>query len=380
MTGSAAPSGRWAWAEIDLDAFAHNVRRLAEIASPASLWAVVKADGYGHGAVAMARTALTAGASGLCVALVTEGTALRAAGIVAPVLVLSEQPPDQAADAVGAQLVSTVSSRAAIGALAAAASAAGVVHRVHLKVDTGMHRVGCAPSDAVELAREVVSTPSLHLDGVFTHLACADDPAHPSNASQLAVFSTVLDELIAAGLRPELVHAANSAGALAHPSARFDAVRTGIAMYGIAPGPAVAHLTDDLRPVMSLHARVSFVKRLPAGAGVSYGLRHRLERDATIATVPIGYADGVPRRLWSTGGEVLIGGRRCRIVGVVTMDQLLVDAGDDPVAVGDPVVLIGAQGDERITADDWAQRLDTIGYEIVCGVSSRIERVLVGDR
>lgn len=375
MTIDHAPSGRWAWAEIDLEAFAHNVRHLATVVTPASLWAVVKADGYGHGAVAVARTALDAGASGLCVALVSEAVTLRAAGIDAPVLVLSEQPPTQAADAVAARVVSTVSTRAGIADLAAAAAAAGVVHRVHLKVDTGMHRVGCAPADAVELARLAMSTPGVHLDGVFTHLACADDPAHPANASQLAVFATVLDELTAAGVRPAVVHAANSAGALAHPHARFDLVRTGIAMYGLVPGDGVAHLTGELRPVMSLHARVSFVKRVGAGSGVSYGLRHRLERDTTIATVPVGYADGVPRRLWATGGEVLVGGRRRRIVGVVTMDQLLVDVGDDPVAIGDHVVLIGAEGDERITADEWAQRLGTIGYEIVCGVSSRIERI-----
>jgi alanine racemase len=177
---------------------------------------------------------------------------------------------------------------------------------------------------------------------------------------------------------PPLVHAANSAGALAHPRARRSLVRLGIAMYGVTPGPGVADRCGALRPAMRLKARVSFVKRCPAGSRISYGLRHRFSHDTTVATVPIGYADGVPRRMFATGGEVLIGGRRRPIVGVVTMDQLMVACGDDPIAVGDEVVLLGQQGDERITVDEWAGRLDTIGYEVVCGISGRIERHAVG--
>jgi alanine racemase len=366
--------GRWAWAEVDLDAVEHNVRALRASVAPAALWAVVKADGYGHGAVPVARAALRAGAAGLCVALVQEGVALRDAGIDAPILVLSEQAPAQLAVAVRAELVSTVYRPEQVALLAAAAEAAGVVHRVHLKVDTGMHRVGCDPAAAVELAAAVRAQPALELHGVFTHLALADEPADPFTEVQLARFDEVLAALAADGLLPPMVHAANSAGALAHPAARRDLVRAGIAIYGISPGDGIDHLTADLRPALALKARVSMVRRVAAGEGISYGLRHRVAADTTIATVPVGYADGVPRRLSAAGGEVLIGGRRRPIVGVVTMDQLMVAMGDDAVAVGDEVVLIGRQGDESVSAAEWARLLGTIGYEVVCAISARIAR------
>jgi alanine racemase len=369
-----ARDGRWAWAEVDLDAIEHNVRTLRTAVEPAALWAVVKADGYGHGAAPVARAALRAGAAGVCVALVQEGVALRAAGIDAPILVLSEQPPAELAAAVSADLVSTVYRPEQVALLAAAADAAGVVHRVHLKVDTGMHRVGCDPDTAVTMAAAVRVCPSLVLDGVFTHLALADEPGDPFTAVQLARFDAVLAALADHDLLPPVVHAANSAGGLAHPSARHHLVRAGIAIYGISPGAGVDHLTGELRPALSLRARVTMVRRVAAGEGISYGLRHRVVADTTIATVPIGYADGVPRRLSAVGGQVLVGGRRRPIVGVVTMDQLMVDMGDDPVAVGDEVVLIGRQGDESITAAEWAGQLGTIGYEIVCAISARIAR------
>ncbi len=369
-----ARDGRWAWAEVDLDAIEHNVRTLRTAAEPAALWAVVKADGYGHGAAPVARAALRAGAAGVCVALVQEGVALRAAGIDAPILVLSEQPPAELAAAVSADLVSTVYRPEQVALLAAAADAAGVVHRVHLKVDTGMHRVGCDPDTAVTMAAAVRVCPSLVLDGVFTHLALADEPGDPFTAVQLARFDAVLAALADHDLLPPVVHAANSAGGLAHPSARHHLVRAGIAIYGISPGAGVDHLTGELRPALSLRARVTMVRRVAAGEGISYGLRHRVVADTTIATVPIGYADGVPRRLSAVGGQVLVGGRRRPIVGVVTMDQLMVDMGDDPVEVGDEVVLIGRQGDESIRAAEWAGLLGTIGYEIVCAISARIAR------
>ena len=366
--------GRWAWAEVDLDAVEHNVRALLTSVAPAAVWAVVKADGYGHGAVPVARAALRAGAAGLCVALVHEGVALRAGGLEAPILVLSEQPPAELAAAVAAGLESTVYRPEQVDLLATAAEAAGVVHRVHLKVDTGMHRVGCDPAAAVEVAAAVRAQSALELHGVFTHLALADEPADPFTAVQLARFDAVLATLADHDLLPPVVHAANSAGALAHPAARRDLVRAGIAIYGISPGDGVDHLTADLRPALSLKARVSMVRRVAAGEGISYGLRHRVATDTTIATVPLGYADGVPRRLFASGGHVLIGGRRRPIVGVVTMDQLMVDMGDDRVEVGDEVVLIGRQGDEAVAAIEWARLLGTIGYEVVCAISARIAR------
>lgn len=371
--------GRWAWAEIDLDALDNNIRMLRERVAPAAVWACVKADGYGHSARAVAAQSLRSGAAGLCVALTQEGVELRDAGIEAPILVLSEQPPEQSGDLVANRLTPTVYSAAAAGALAGVVPE-GVTCDVHVKVDTGMQRVGARPEDVVMLAAHIRDlTPRLNLAGVYTHLACADDVAAPANAMQLELFERVLGDLQAAGLRPPLAHAANSAGALAHPTSRYDMVRAGIAIYGISPGPDIDRLAGDLRQVLSLRARVSMVKRAAAATHVSYGWRHRFERETTVATVPIGYADGVPRRLGTLsdrpGMEVLIGGRRHRIVGVVTMDQLMVDVGDAEVAVGDEVVLIGRQGDELITAADWAERLDTIGYEIVCGISARVPRV-----
>jgi alanine racemase len=381
VTGPSPTRHRWAWAEIDLSAAEANVSRLRALASPAELWAVVKADGYGHGAVQVAGAAMRAGAAGLCVALVDEGLQLRAAGVDAPILVLSEQPPESLPAALEAGLHLAVGSRAGVEAIAQAAGdlARPLAGGLHLKVDTGMHRAGCEPGEALELARLVVGS-GLPLDGVFTHLAVADDPDDPYTDAQLDRFDAVLAELRAAGLEPRLVHAANSAGALAHPRARYGMVRTGIAMYGIDPGPLVSGAVAGLRPVLSWHARVSVVRRLAAGERISYGLRHRFDRDTTVAVVPLGYADGVPRRAFACGVELLVGGRRRRIVGVVTMDQLMLDLGEDDVAVGDPVVLIGRQGTEEVTAAEWGERLGTIGYEIVCGISARVPRVTIRAR
>ena len=371
---------RWAWAEVDLDAIRHNVEQLRRVVAPSGLWAVVKADGYGHGAVAVARAALDAGAEGLCVALVQEGVELRTAGIDAPILLLSEQPLDQAPTILRHDLIATVYSPDTIEALAAAVCGAGRSDvGVHVKVDTGMQRVGVAPADAAALVDRVAAhAPRLRLAGIFTHLAVADQPDDPFTATQLARLDAVLAEL---GERaPPLVHAANSAAALAAPAARRSFVRAGIAVYGVSPGHGVDECCDALRPALSLRARVSHVKTVRAGSRISYGLRHTFECDTVVATIPIGYADGVPRRLWAVGGAVLVGGQRCPIVGVVTMDQLMVDCGPGAdVARGDEVVLIGAQdgtdGTERIRAEDWADALGTIGYEIVCGIGPRVPRV-----
>ena len=367
---------RWAWAEVDLDAIRHNVEMIRATVAPSAVWAVVKANGYGHGSVDVARAAIDAGAEGLCVALVREGIELRRAGVDAPILLLSEQPTSTTTRIVRHRLTPTAYSREFIDALAAE-SPAGLP--VHLKVDTGMQRVGVHPHAAAGLASAIADrAPALRLAGVFTHLAVADgdgEEAIEFTHQQLARFQDVNDHI--AG--PHAVHAANSAGALAHPESRLDLVRIGIAMYGISPGSGVDALCADLRPALEFRARVSFVKQVRAGSRISYGLRHLFERDTTVATVPVGYADGVPRRLSSTGGEVLIGGRRCPVVGVITMDQLMVDCGDAEVRVGDDVVLIGEQagpdGPDRIRAEDWAARLDTIGYEVVCGISGRVPRV-----
>jgi len=369
---------RAAWAEVDLDALAHNVRALRAVVAPSALWAVVKADGYGHGAVDVARTALAAGASGLCVALVGEGVELRDAGVDAPILLLSEPPSDEVADVIAHGLTPTVYSVAWLGRLSATV---GSSVAVHVNVDSGMQRVGVATDDAAEFIRLIQRDhPALHVAGVYTHLACADQPASAANRIQLDRFEAVLADVDSAALGDPVIHIANSAAALALPEARRSLVRVGIAMYGISPGPGVDHLCGELQPVMSLRARVAHVKRVRAGSSISYGWRHRFAEDTTVATLPIGYADGVPRRLGTlpdrTGADVLLAGHRCPIVGVVTMDQCMVDVGELDVVVGDEAVLIGRQGDEHIRAEEWAERLDTIGYEIVCGIGARVPRVV----
>ncbi len=383
------------WAEVDLDAVTHNARFLAAQCAPAQLCAVVKASGYGHGAVPVARAALRGGATSLAVALVEEGRQLRDGGIDAPILLLSEPPPVGMAAAVASGLTPTIYTQAGLDAVVASAQGRPVA--VHVKVDTGMHRVGAPGPEAVALAIEVSRHPRLRLEGFWTHLAVADEVDDPFTGEQLDRFASAVADLAAAGVRPPVLHVANSAATLWHPAARFDMVRCGIALYGLSPAPLTGQpvlddlalddvaldqpvldepALDQLRPALALKARISYVKRVEAGERLSYGLRYRLERSSVIATVPLGYADGVTRRLSSAGGQVLIGGRRCPIAGAVTMDQILVDCGPDAqVTTGDEVVLIGRQGDERIDAWEWATRTETIAYEVVCGVSGRVPRV-----
>ncbi len=361
---------RWAWADIDLGAVRHNVETLRAIAAPAAVWAVVKANGYGHGAEQVARAALSAGAGGLCVALVQEGVSLRAAGLDCPILVLSEQPATELTSAVGAGLDLTVYSYAQLEAIAAAG---GREHPVHLKIDTGMRRVGAAADEALGLAAAIAASSAVRLAGVCTHLAIADEPADPYTDVQIELFDDLLTALAVAGHHPPLVHAANSAATLAFPESRFDMVRAGIAVYGVSPSAVLGQLAP-LWPALSLRARVSHVKQVRTGDRISYGLRHRFGGNTNVATLPLGYADGVPRRLFQTGGEVLIGGRRRPIVGVVTMDQMMVDCGADRVEVGDEAVLIGTQDGESISAIEWGDRLGTISYEVLCGISERVAR------
>jgi alanine racemase len=383
--GAPEPAGkrRRAWAEVDLDAIRHNTRVLAEVSAPARLCAVVKAGGYGHGAVEVARAALQGGATWLAVALVEEGLELRAAGVAAPVLLLSQPPPGAMPDVVAGELTPTIYTRVGLDALGAAVRAAGPGRpfSVHVKVDTGMHRVGAEADQAVELACAVALDRQLAMEGFWTHLAVADDVEDGYTAGQVAGYQAALEALARAGVRPPLCHAANSAGAMWHPASRYDLVRCGIALYGLAPDATGIDRcpAPRLRAALSLKARVSHVRTLGAGERLSYGLRYRLEQDSVIATVPIGYADGVTRALSAVGGEVLIGGRRLPIAGTVTMDQLMVDCGPAAtVSVGDEVVLLGSQGTETITAWDWAVRTGTIAYEVVCGVSGRVPRVYVG--
>lgn len=376
---------RPAWAEIDLAAVTHNAGLLAALAAPAALCAVVKAHGYGHGGPAVAKAALAGGASRLAVALVDEGVELRQHGVEAPILLLSECGLDAVETALDSGLTPTLYSAASIEACAAAARSAGRRVAVHVKVDTGMHRVGANPEDLVALAAAVVAEPMLELEGVWTHLPVADgegDDDRRFTTAQLDRFDQLVAELARRGIAPPLLHAANTAGTIAFPAARHDMVRCGLGLYGYLPGPSVAAAFAaqaggaSLRPAMSLKAQVVAVRTLDAGERPSYGRLRPLPTRSVVATVPIGYADGVPRALFTGGFHVLIGGRRRPLAGMVTMDQIVVDCGDDAsVRPGDEVVLLGRQGDETITADDWADLLGTISYEVVCGVGPRMPRV-----
>jgi alanine racemase len=364
------------WAEIDLGAVRANARWLSRLAAPASLCAVVKAFGYGHGPVRVAEAAIAGGAGWLAVATVEEGVQLRQAGITEPVLLLSEPVPGAMPDVVAWSLTPTLYTRGGVEAAARAVAGYGSRQplRVHVKVDTGMHRVGADPAEAVAIIEHATGRPELEVEGLCTHFAVADEPEDPFTEVQLARFADTVGRVSDAGIRPRILHAANSAGAIAFPAARFDLVRCGIALYGLAPSPALSSQCDGLVPAMAVKARVSFVKRVDAGERISYGRRYGVDRRTTIATVPIGYADGVPRRWSAAGGHVLIGGQRRPIAGTVTMDQITVDCGDDPVAVGDEVVLLGRQDAMEITAWEWAEALGTIAYEVVCGISSRVPR------
>jgi alanine racemase len=357
---------RPSWVEVDLGAIRHNAATLAALVEPAALCAVVKADGYGHGDVPVAEAAVDGGASWLAVALVEEGVRLREAGIEAPILLLSEPEPADVAALVEWGLTPTAYRTSFIEALDLTAAPVSV----HVKLDTGMHRAGADTTTAIAVASAVSNAVNLRLGGLWTHFPDAESDAEFTKR-QTADLRAVASRLRGAGIGPDIVHAANSAGTLGHPETHLDMVRCGIALYGLLPAP---FYDADLQPAMSVKSQVSLTKRLPAEARPSYLRMRPLPAESTVATVPIGYADGMARRLFVTGGEVLIRGRRFPLAGMVTMDHIVVDCGDADVAVGDEVVLLGRQGSEEITADDWASRLDTINYEIVCDFGPRLPR------
>jgi alanine racemase len=364
-----------AWAEIDLGAVHDNVHALRRLLHEGTrLMAVVKADAYGHGAVAVARTALDAGAAWLGVATIDEGIELRAAGIRAPILLLGYTPPEEAETVAAHDLAATVFQPESARALSAAAGRAGRPVRVHLKIDTGMGRIGVAPSRALALARELSALGGIVLEGCCTHFATADELDLEPARAQLKTFLTALRSLEDAGVPTGIRHAANSAAMLALPEAELDLVRPGIALYGIPPA---THLGERvrLRPAMRVRARVSHVKRVQAGTPIGYGRVYRTERATTIATVPIGYGDGYPR-LAGGRSHVGFGSRRLPVVGRVSMDQCTIDAGDAAIRVGDEVELWG----EGVQIEEVAVAAQTIAYEILTGVSRRVPRIFVRDR
>lgn len=363
--------GRPTWLRIDLDALADNVRRMRELAG-VPLMAVLKADAYGHGAVRAARAALGAGAAALAVATVGEARDLRDHDIGTPILVLGYTPPWQADEAVRLGLECTLFDDDAAQALSAAALTAGRPARAHIKVDTGMARLGLPPADAGPFLRRLAALPGLEVSGLYTHFARADEVDLAAAEIQLDRFTRLLADLTAAGLRPPRVHAANSAAALRMPAARFDMIRPGIACYGLSPAPEIP-LPVGFRPVLSFHSEVAQVREHPAGTPISYGGTYVTSGPARIATVPAGYADGLRRSpAWR---EVLVAGRRAPIVGRICMDYAMIDVSAIPgVRRGDPVVLIGRQGDQAISAEEAAGWLGTVSYELLTGILPRVPR------
>lgn len=365
-------------ARVDLDAIGGNVALLRERAGGAEVMAMVKAEAYGHGLVEAARAALSGGASWLGVAKLAEALRLRDAGVTARTLVCLGVPGEPYERAVARDVDLTVGADWLVDEIAAAAERAGRAARVHLKADTGMSRGGSGNGDwarLVDAALKAEAAGHLRVVGVYSHFACADEPGHPSIARQLGGFREMVAYAERAGARFEVRHMANSAAALTLPDARFDLVRPGIAVYGLSPVPGLGAF--GLRPAMTLVADLALVKRVPAGSGVSYGHTYTTARETTLAVVPAGYGDGVPRH-GSNLLEVLSAGRRRRIAGRVCMDQFVIDLGDDTAAAGDEVVLFGPGDRGEPTAQEWADALGTISYEIVTRIGSRVPRAYPG--
>lgn len=375
-----------AYLELDVEAVAENVRAIRRtVAGPgarpgpdADVVAVVKADGYGHGATAVGRAALAGGAAGLAVATADEAVRLRDAGVTAPIQLLGPFLDDELEVALKAGAAVTVAAREDLDRVRRTARRLGRRAGLHVKVDVGMHRHGCAPELAVGLLADAAGDPALRTDGLMTHLPSPGDEA--ATTAQLARFDAVVAAAGAAGLRPPRVHAAASAALFLRPASRHDRVRAGIALLGLDPDQRIAKTGTTLRPALALRAAVLRVLRVPAGDPVGYGGRWTATRDTTVALVGAGYADGVPYGLTGTGAELLLAGRRCPLIGTVMMDYLLVDVTDLPVAPtpGDVATLFGRDGEATLDLVEQAKRANIIPYALSCGLGARLERRLVG--
>lgn len=383
------------WAEVDLSAYAHNIKELRRITrSDARLMAVVKADGYGHGAAAVAREALQNGAQFLGVARVNEAVQLRETGLNAPILIFGYSPPDCAETLIDYDLIQTVYTPAAAAALSEKSRRLGKSINVHLKVDSGMGRLGLvlnAPtttsaaiavpaSNPIREAQAIARLAGLEIQGIFTHFATADSADKSYATGQLERFMDFIEQLRRIGIEPPLKHAANSAALIDMPDSHLDLVRPGIATYGLYPSDEVNKNNVDLKPVMTLKSRIIHLKKVPAGFNVSYGITYRTPKPTTIATVPVGYADGFNRRL-SSRGYMLVHGQRVPVVGRVCMDLTMIDVGAlSDVAIEDEVVVFGKQQGEAITADEIAGGLNSINYEVVTAITARVPRVYLRKR
>jgi len=369
------------WAEIDLAAYRHNIRALKELTAPtARFMAVVKANGYGHGAGTVSRAALQAGADSLGVARLGEALQLRQAGIEAPILIFGYTPPNDVPVLAENRLSQTVFSYPMAEALAAKAAGASSPLRVHIKIDTGMGRLGILAGETplehrVREVQSIAALAGLEIEGLFTHFATADSADSSYASLQLRRFQDLIRAPEISDLRIPLRHAANSPALINIPKSHFDMVRPGIATYGLEPSTEWQRSDLDLRPVLQWKTRIIHLKQVPAGFGVSYGITYETSKPTTLATVAVGYADGLSRRL-SSRGEMLVGGRRAPIVGRICMDLTLLDVGETTeAAVGDEVVILGRQGDAVLAAEEMAATLETINYEIVTSITDRVPRI-----
>jgi alanine racemase len=377
------------WAEVDLEAIAHNVRELRRITgSGAGLMAVVKANAYGHGVIEVTRKALENGADSLGVARIEEGIELRKAGFSESVLIFGYTPPALAHNLIAFDLTQTVWSYTTAQALSDVAVSSNKRIKVHLKVDTGMGRLGLLPDcrrppateqnlmgNAIREAASISSLAGLKLEGVYTHFATADSSDKSYAGKQFEIFVDFLNELRRAGMNPPLCHAANSAAIIDMPETHLDMVRAGIAIYGLYPSDEVNKRKIALKPAMTLKSKIVHLKKVPPGFKVSYGSTYQTPKPTTIASIPVGYADGF-NRLLSSRGQMLVRGRRAPIVGRVCMDQTMLDVGHIPdVDLEDEVVIFGRQGYESITVDEIAATLNTINYEIVSALTARVPRI-----
>jgi alanine racemase len=358
------------YTEISLNAIKHNIAEIRKLLKPrVKFMAVVKANAYGHGVVAISRAAVSAGADWLAVANLKEALEIREAGVVSPILILTESPTSVMDEIIQYDLSQTIYSYSEASALSDEAQKRKKTASVHVKVDTGMGRVGVPPSEAVAFITKISSLPGLKLEGVFTHFAKAEDPLDNFTQGQFDKFKQIISKVKHIPIK----HSANSAGVLFHSETHLDMVRVGLMMYGLYPSGASRRLIN-LRPALSFKSRITYLKKVPAGTPLSYGGTYLTSSETTIATIPVGYADGFSRRL-SNRGQVVIRGKRFPVVGRVTMDLTMVNVSDAKVEVGDEVVLIGEQNGQLISADEIAGLEDTISYEVVCGIGKRVPRI-----
>lgn len=361
------------WAEINLDAISHNLRQIKSLVEPkgAKVLAVVKDNAYGHGALEVARIAESENVSMFGVATVEEAVYLRQAGIKKPILIFCCILPEQAEDVVNYDITQTVCDLNICHALSESAKKLDKKAKIHVKVDTGMGRIGVACDKAVDLIKQIIQLPNIIVDGIYTHFSVADVDENYTKL-QIKRFDTVLSCLKQENIHVPLRHSASSSAILKHPSSYYDMVRPGIALYGYLPCEGN---NIQLKPALSFRTRIVYIKKMPVGSSISYGRTYITDRSSLVATIAVGYGHGYNRKL-SNKAEVLIRGKRAKIIGTICMDQCLCDVTHIPEAsIGDEVVLIGKQGDQEITADELANKVGTISYEILCGINANVKRV-----